>query len=100
MRYDRIQPGRRLSWPLLLLAVSLVATGLATVQAYRTFVTQRAVMEGVVRGYAHSAAWSYRQHLHVALERMAGEVLGAVHMGGSIHTEPPVPPAQRVPDFF
>src|SRR5688572_6192957 len=100
MRNDRVQPGRRLSWPLLLLAVSLVATGLAAVQAYRTFATQREVVRGVVRGYAHSASWSYRQHLQVALERMAGEVLGAVHMGGSIHTDPPVPPAQIVPYYI
>jgi signal transduction histidine kinase len=84
----------------LLLAVSLVATGLAAVQAYRTFATQREVVRSVVRGYAHSASWSYQQHLHVALERMAGEVLGAVHMGGGIHRNPPVPPAQEVADYF
>jgi signal transduction histidine kinase len=62
--------------------------------------TQREVVRGVLRGYAYSSSWSYTQHLHAALERMAGEVLGAVHMGGGIHTDPPVPPAQVVPNFF
>src|SRR5687767_2475253 len=97
MPMDRLRP-RRLSWPLILLAVSLVATGLAALQAYRTLKTQRAVERSVIRGYAHSASWSYKQHLNVALDRMAGEVLGAVHMGGAIHTTRPFPHAQHVPD--
>ena len=96
---DRLRP-RRLSWPLILLAVSVIATGLAAVQAYRTLKTQRAVERSVIRGYAHTASWNYKQHLNSALDRMAGEVLGAVHMGGSIHPSLPFPHAQDVPDSW
>jgi signal transduction histidine kinase len=93
----RLRP-RRLSWPLILLAVSVIATGLAAVQAYRTMTTQREVERSVIRGYAHSASWSYKQHLNVTLDRMVGEVLGAVHMGGAIHSTRPFPHAQDVAD--
>jgi signal transduction histidine kinase len=96
---DRPRP-RRVSWPLILLAVSVIATGLAALQAYRTLKTQRAVERSVMRGYAHSASWSYTEHLNSALDRMAGEVLGSVHMGGAVHSSPPIPHAQDVPDWW
>ena len=83
------RPLRR--WPLLLLLVSVVATGFAAWQAYRTHRSQQETLDNVVRGYAGFATWSYQQHVRERLLLISREVLGAVNHGEEMHPMPPVP---------
>jgi signal transduction histidine kinase len=87
-------------WTTLLLVASLGLTTIGVVEASRSVRSQRAVAEHALRDYAGFAAWSYQQHLHLALARATEELLGAVNHGHELHRGPNIPPAAEVVHYI
>ena len=87
-------------WPRLLLLVSLALTTLGVLEAARSARANRVLAEQAVRDYAGFAAWSYQQHLRVALDGALREMLGAVNHDPYVHERPPVPPAWDLPNYL
>jgi signal transduction histidine kinase len=82
----------------LLLSIGIVAVAVAEV--HRAAKSQRAVADRVLREYATFAGWSYQQHLREAFDEITDPVLGAVHMGGHVHENPPIPLAAELPHML
>ena len=87
---------RRVPWPLVVLLLSIGLTAIAAFDAQRAVRTQRRVADRALREYASFAAWSYAQHLALALDAVGREVLGAVNHGDNMHTSPHVPDAHDI----
>ena len=91
---------RRVQWPLVVLLLSIGLTAVAAIDAQRSVRNQRRVAERAVREYASFAAWSYAQHLALALDGIGREVLGAVNHGDNMHTSPRVPTARDLAAYL
>ena len=87
---------RRVPWPLVVLLLSIGLMAVAAFDAQRAVRTQRRVADRALREYASFAAWSYAQHLALALDGVGREVLGAVNHGDNMHTSPHVPDAHDI----
>ena len=87
-------------WPLLLLLASIGFTTLGVFEANRAIRSQRRVAEHALHDYAGFVAWSYEQHLRELFTSGTQEVLGAVNHGENMHTNPPVPPATKLPEYL
>jgi signal transduction histidine kinase len=91
---------RRVPWPLVVLLLSIGLTAVAAFDAQRAVRTQRRVADRALREYASFAAWSYAQHLALALDGVGREVLGAVNHGDNMHMSARVPDAHDVARYL
>lgn len=91
---------RRVPWPLVVLLLSIGLTAVAAFDAQRAVRTQRRVADRALREYASFAAWSYAQHLALALDGVGREVLGAVNHGDNMHMSDYVPDAHDVARYL
>jgi hypothetical protein len=91
---------RRVQWPLVVLLLSIGLTAIGAVDAQRAIRSQREVADRALREYANFAAWSYSQHLALALDGIGREVLGAVNPGDNLHTSPHVPGARELAQYL
>jgi len=91
---------QRVRWPLVVLLLSIALTAIAAIDAQRSVRNQRQVAERALREYASFAAWSYAQHLALALDGIGREVLGAVNHGDNMHTSPRVPTAHDLAAYL
>ncbi len=91
---------RRVQWPLVVLLLSIALTAIAAIDAQRSVRNQRRLADRALREYASFAAWSYAQHLALALDGIGREVLGAVNHGDNMHTSSPVPTAQDLASYL
>jgi hypothetical protein len=91
---------RRVQWPLVVLLLSIGLTAIGAVDAQRAIRSQREVADRALREYANFAAWSYSQHLALALDGIGREVLGAVNHGDNLHTSPHVPDARELAQYL
>ena len=87
-------------WPLLLLLTSVGFTTLGVVEANRAIRSQRTVAEHALRDYAGFVSWSYAQHLRELLQEGTQEALGAVNMGGAVHTDPRIPYSRMLAEYL
>jgi len=91
---------RRVPWPLVVLLISISLMAIAAYDAQRAVRTQRRVADRALREYASFAAWSFAQHLALALDGVGREVLGAVNHGDNMHTAPLVPDAHGIVGYL
>jgi len=75
-------------------------TTLGVVEANRAIRSQRTVAEHALRDYAGFVSWSYAQHLRELVQLGTQEALGAVNMGGAVHTDPRVPYSKMLAEFL
>jgi signal transduction histidine kinase len=83
----------RLRWPLIVLLVSIGLTAIAAFEAQRTVRSRRTLAEHALQEYAGFAAWSYAQHLLLAIHNVEREAIGAVNHGENMHSDRRVPTA-------
>ncbi|HZH39550.1 MAG TPA: HAMP domain-containing sensor histidine kinase [Gemmatimonadales bacterium] len=95
MRRDPWRP--RLTAPLALLVVGLGCVAFAVWEVQRSIRSNTAVVERELTGYATFAAWSYTEHLSVALRQSAQEILAPVNM---LHTSRTIPRAHNLGDLI
>lgn len=90
----------RLRWPLIVLLISIGLTAVAAFEAQRAVRSQRALAERALQEYAGFAAWSYAQHLLLAIHAIEREVIGAVNHGENMHTDRRIPTASDLAHYL
>jgi signal transduction histidine kinase len=87
-------------WPLLLLVAAIGATTVAALDARRAVRSHERIARQALTDYASFAAWSYQQHLRVAITEAIREVLGPVQHGHELHRSPGIPHARELAHYL
>jgi signal transduction histidine kinase len=96
-------PGRRLSWPLVLLLASVGVTSIAAISAQRTESSHRRTAERLLRDYASFTAWSSQRQVIASLEGAVMASLQFVMHGRELHENTrngPIPNADDLWRYF
>ena len=103
-RANRIKlPGRRLSWPLVLLLASVGVTSIAAISAQRTESSHRRTAERLLRDYASFTAWSSQHQVIATLEGAVMASLQYIMHGRELHENTrygPIPNADDLWRYF
>jgi signal transduction histidine kinase len=103
-RANRIKlPGRRLSWPLVLLLASVGVTSIAAISAQRTESSHRRTAERLLRDYASFTAWSSQHQVIGTLEGAVMASLQYIMHGRELHENTrygPIPDADDLWRYF
>src|SRR5215207_9431651 len=78
-RPDGAERPLRAFWPLLLLVLSVGATGFAAFQAQVAVRSHRQTANRLLHDYAAFAAWSFRQHASDELAKAVSQIIGPVY---------------------
>lgn len=92
-----------MSWPLVLLLASIVATGVALVEAQRLARSHRATARKMVEDYTAIAAWNYQRFAAAAFhDAIVGVLAPVMHfqMHGQLHIGRPTHPQWFVNHFL